>query len=121
MNNPLDEDQLVTARLRAVRRLVQMELSVEQAIEELRQFEWDFEGLPFLLTRTHLESAIMRYLNDEISSNQLEAWADALEMREDVSYDKNDKDWIEEVIRDFANPTLNGAITKQNVLRKLPK
>lgn len=114
-----EQDKSTLERLLAVRDLVLFEKPLDEVVEKLKEFEWDYCGNPFVLMREHLERSMRRYLAGEISSGELENWADAIEMREDISFEEKHRSWIEGVMNDLANPTLNGPIAKEDIVRKL--
>jgi hypothetical protein len=50
-----------------------------------------------------------RYLSRDLSQETIAQWADALEGRDDVGYDKR----IADVLSELASPEINGALTPE--------
>ena len=83
-------------------------------IEELRLMDWDWTGEPLLvLTPEHVLSVMDRFLSGQLTAKQVEDWADALELREDVEL----ADSLAGVIFYLANPSINGEINETNINR----
>ncbi|MEA3191300.1 MAG: hypothetical protein QOD77_1882 [Thermoplasmata archaeon] len=95
-------------RYEALCALLELQLPLQPAIDRLAKFEWDSEALVTLQSR-HIVSTLQRFLQGEINANIVEAWANALEGRDDVDIDSN----LEDIIFDLANPALQGALTME--------
>lgn len=102
-------------RLDAVRDLALLGKPVDQCIEALSDFEWDFDGVPFVLSGMMVETILNRYLDGTLSSAELAEWANAIELRDDIDFGETDQSWIAEVIHTVASPELNGPISRRSV------
>ncbi|MCG9881828.1 MAG: hypothetical protein MH472_14630 [Bacteroidia bacterium] len=80
--------------------------------EELSIFAWDCNTPIVILTNTEIKEVFENYLNDNISNEELEDWANAIEMREDIGFDP---DKIKEIIFNIANPILTESISKEKI------
>jgi hypothetical protein len=105
-------------RLKAVENLVSLTLGVHECIKNLSIFSWDYNGNPFLLERQHIEKILEKYLSGKISILELEAWADAIELRDDIKYELSQEFWIENVIVQLASPSINEPLN-YSVVRRL--
>lgn len=77
---------------------------------ELASFPWDTEAPLFTLHSDHVIAILERYLRGELSAAEVEAWAEILEVREDVGY-ANDEQKVRSAIFLLANPSLDGTLT----------
>ncbi|MER8761483.1 MULTISPECIES: hypothetical protein [unclassified Mesorhizobium] len=103
-------------RIDIVNRLVHLDGGAPSLFTDmLREFEWDYDGLPYILTRDDVSDILERYIDGKLSSEELEAWADAIELREDIQYEEKNEDWINDVIFTLASTVLNGPITLEKV------
>jgi len=104
-------------RAEILHELVAYRPPTEQLHAELWTFGWDWlDDEPLLIiTREHLLSIIDRYLAGEISSAQLQQWAENLECREDVDFEETNKDIIDSVFFRLALPEINGVLTPESV------
>ncbi|TIQ16782.1 MAG: hypothetical protein E5X51_33630 [Mesorhizobium sp.] len=103
-------------RIEIVKRLVHLDGGGPSLfIDMLREFGWDYNGAPYLLTRGDVSNILERYLDGEMNSEELEAWADAIELREDIQYEEENEEWIKDVIYILASTDLNGPITLEKV------
>lgn len=80
--------------------------NLEKILLALNELEWDSEESLIILNRQHIIAILNRYLNTEISSVDIENWANAIECREDISYEENFKTAIDRIIQELANPLL---------------
>jgi hypothetical protein len=86
-------------------------------LEELRAFGWDWhEEEPLaLVAKSDLLRIIDMFLSDQISADQLERWAEFLEVREDVDFDSHQRDLLRDVFFRIANPIVHEPLTKDSV------
>lgn len=96
----------MTNRQETLDALLAYQQPVEQLVLALRSFPWDSEEALALLTREHVASVLMRYLQHELTEAQLEAWADAIEGREDIDFEAGHEELLAETIHQLANPVL---------------
>ncbi|MEV8879849.1 hypothetical protein [Mesorhizobium ciceri] len=84
-------------------------------IERLSEFEWEYNGDPYVLSRSDVSNILIRYLDGKLRAEELEEWADAIELREDIRYEDESESWISDVIFTLASSALNGPITQDLV------
>ena len=76
---------------------------------QLAEYPWGCSEPPLALTKEHLGSVLERFLSGALTAEQVEAWANAVEMREDVEYDGNSLQ--ARLLHSLANPALDGALS----------
>ena len=85
-------------------------------MRELGSFGWDWEGDALLiLKKEDLLRIIDRFLAGEVTAVQLQEWAENLEVRDDVAFDGEEKELIDEVFFRLATPEINEPLTLQSV------
>lgn len=77
----------------------------------LREFPHDCEESLATLRKADVAAALNRFLSGEVSSSDIEAWADAVEMRDDIGYEESDRDAIANTLFILSNPDINGVLT----------
>lgn len=102
-------------RLNLVKKLVGFEGRIEETIQKLNTFEWDYAGGPIVLTKEAAVTILERYLDGQITSGEIEKWADAIELREDIVYESSSFEWLESVITTLSAPEINGLIDAKQV------
>lgn len=104
-------------RQSALAALVRLDGSADTLARRLEQWLWDSEPL-IKLTRQHVISALQRYQSGDLSALVLEAWANAIEGRDDIEFEDAK---VGEAVHEIANPVLQGALTEvaPDVLRRL--
>lgn len=97
-------------RIALVKELANYEKPINETLEKLSKFEWDFDGQSYLMKTEILKCVLQRYIAGAVSEGNLEDWANALEGREDIKYANPKKDIVKEIIYELANPTLVGKV-----------
>jgi len=64
------------------------------------------------LVLDHVEDTLRRYLSGQLTENLVEAWANAIEGREDIGMKERDEDFLREVIFELANPVLHQPLSE---------
>ena len=105
-------------RAEILRELARFETPIEPLLQELKSFGWDWSGAPLLLlTKADLFRVIDRFLAGQISAAQLQAWAENLEVREDVAFDEREAELIDGILFRIATPMINEPLTHDVVQR----
>lgn len=102
-------------RLEAVRDLIELRDTLSNCRNRLLQFPWNFEGQATVITRLDVETVLTSFLQGKISSKDLEEWADLLELREDVAYEADHREWLNFALFNLSDQHLNGAISATSV------
>jgi len=98
------------SRAELIRLIAEGHFPLDSVREELSTFPWDSEEPLFTLRREHVERILDRYLTGELSAAEVEAWAEALEVRDDIGF-ADDGPTLQNAIFSLANPSVNGALT----------
>ena len=101
-----------------LQRLAEYELPVEPVLGELREYGWDAEEPVFTITRDHLLNILLRYLEGELTCSHVTDWADLIECRDDLDYEKGVEDALRRAVFELANPNLTQPVTP-NIAREL--
>lgn len=107
----------IDARRIALTDLVRVRTSIEAAKAALRPFDWDSEVELVHCTRRDAVHALDLALRGELTPVQLEDWADAIEVRDDVSFEGGTDGLVHQCIAELANPTLYGELTAAAIQR----
>jgi hypothetical protein len=98
-----------SARRVALKALVELDLSVSEALQHLASFPWESE-YPLVRVRDFdVARVLRRYLEGDLSPDDCEDWANAIESREDLSFDR--ETLLKNVIFELANPFLTRPLT----------
>ena len=93
-------------RFEVVKSLIELSCPLDVIAATICEFNWDYEGEPVELSRKHFVNALSLYMSGELSASEVEKWANLLEGREDIFFEKGSEEWIEEVMYELANPSL---------------
>jgi hypothetical protein len=94
---------------------------LQKTREDLSAYGWDSNGYIVRLTRDMVISILERYLHSEITEKQVEEWADAIEMREDIEHGINNEEDIQYTIYVLASPSLEGKLTDKTAQELIDK
>lgn len=97
---PLDKTGL---RIEALRDLLLLTSPLGAIMRSLAMFEWDSEEL-INLQPAHMAAALKRFHSGQLSADEVEAWANAVEMRDDIGYAADSV--VGQVLHELANPML---------------
>ncbi len=104
-------------RVRILESLISGDESLAELKSLLRRFEFDSEPL-VTLSADHISDVLMRFMNNEISADYVEQWADLIEVRDDIRFDLLNERQIKQAIHELANPVLSGPLDEE-MARKL--
>lgn len=96
----LDSDARRTQTLEA---LLSRSISVDSAAALLSQEPWDSDLPLVTLSAAHLESELRRFLDGELSAQDVGDWANFFEVRDDVEFDN---ETAKAIVFELANPCL---------------
>ena len=89
-------------------------------MEDLAPFGWDCERPLFEVRAEHVKHVLELFLQDETGSTNVELWADAIELRDDLTFSS---DPVREAVHVLANPVLEGPLDSslaKALLARLP-
>ena len=93
-------------RLDLVRDLLQLSQPVSLLRARLAELDWDYQGDGVSLTQHHVKFVLTRYLSGELSSSDVELWANLVEGRDDICVASEDAAHLSDVLHELANPEL---------------
>jgi hypothetical protein len=85
----------------------------DEIARELAAFPWDSDGELVRLTKRDAEAMLSRYLDAVVDERHVEAWADAIEGREDVGFDSDGPELLAEMVFELANPAITQPLTRE--------
>jgi hypothetical protein len=94
------------ARLAALDDLLALRGDLAGVVAILATFGWDSDADLVTLTPDHVRSVLERVASGELRAADAEAWADAIEGREDIGLLDDDRELLEDAIFTLANPAL---------------
>lgn len=86
--------------------LIELRLAPSAAVAAVRELPWDSDVELVLLTRAHVVAMLQRYLRCELNEADLEAWADAVEGRDDIGAEPGDEELLRAFVFETANPMI---------------
>jgi hypothetical protein len=98
------------ARSEILRDLVGFVCPLASIQAELAAYPWDSAVTLITMDANDLVGILRRYLKGEISPGEVEDWANAVEMREDIECSD---ELVKDVVFDLANPTLQGSLSHE--------
>jgi hypothetical protein len=66
-------------------------------------FAWDSDEELVTLTRAHVGSVLERYVRSELSRDEVGAWAEAIEGRDDIGLEAGHRDLLKSILFELAN------------------
>jgi hypothetical protein len=92
--------------------LVHLNGSLSDLSEEISHYSWDAKEPILVVDKITLSNILKRAIDNIITYNELEDWANAIECRDDLNF-ADDK--LQEIIVELANPELNEKITTERL------
>ena len=90
-------------------------LALPVAASDLSQLAWDSDAPQVQLEATHIVNALSKFVAGEASVDQIEAWANAIECRDDIAYSPQSPVGV--VLHELANPLLTEPLSQQSAQR----
>lgn len=101
----------ISERIKFLETLIQFQDGWESCQNELSKFQWDSKNELVVLTVENIIAVLRK--NKEVQNYEaLERWANLIESREDIGFEKPK---VKEVIENIANPVLYGNLTDQKI------
>ncbi len=99
-------------RTAVLKSLLNLDKPIGEITTALSEFDWDSDEL-VVIEIHHIGQILERYLSGEFDESVVEAWADAIECRDDIGISQEGKDDIEKLIYELANPDLAQRLTPE--------
>ena len=100
-------------RIELLDKFLNMHEPVELLYDQLNKYKWDSNSELIILTRKHIIQALHLYISGEIVESKIEAWANAIESREDIGIENKFDKLIKDIMYELANPDLTSELTKK--------
>jgi hypothetical protein len=100
-----------TARRLALKALVELDLAVPEALRRLASFPWESDYPLVKVTSTDIAKVLRGFLVGALSADDCEEWANAIESREDLGFDRAGEALLKGIIFELANPVLTRPLT----------
>lgn len=94
-------------RITVLTNLLNFGQGINMLKEELVKFRWDSEEELVVLKRKHLAGVLIKFLNGQLSGDDVTEWANAIELREDIGIESENENLIKDIMFDLANPEIN--------------
>jgi hypothetical protein len=78
---------------------------------QLAVFQWDSESELVFLFANHIENILKHFQKGDIQTNEVEAWANLIEGRDDIGFEPLVKELLRSIIYELANPRLTQSLT----------
>ncbi|MGK7946046.1 MAG: hypothetical protein AB4058_16410 [Microcystaceae cyanobacterium] len=104
----------IQTRHQLLNTLLKFEQPLSDTLNSLNNFSWDSEEVLVSLNKEHLINILQRYLQGELSLTDVENWANAIEGREDIEYEENYEEILEEILFVLANPLLSKPLSSHS-------
>jgi hypothetical protein len=100
------------SRESVLNRLVNLDGSLHESIAALRGFAWDSPQSIVSLTPAQVSAVLSRFLAGTLEAKDIEAWAEAIEGRDDIGYSPDEPAGL--AIHELANPLITQPLTRQS-------
>jgi hypothetical protein len=92
--------------------LIHLRGPVADALKRLRAFDWD--GAPDLVTLSPATviGALDRYLPGDVTAEEIEKWAQGIEVRDDLAFPPLFATVLKELFFELAHPEINRPLSK---------
>ena len=100
--------------------LIRAASPVSKLSADLSRLPWDSAPL-VTLTIDHLNSVLQRFVDGSLSAQEVEEWANAVEGRDDIEFEKQNLAALKAAIHALANPALCGRLTAELARELLSK
>jgi hypothetical protein len=97
----------MTDRIQALRDLVECKTPVAAAAARVAEFPVDSDRELIHLAPHHLVAVLHRFIRGELTAHDVETWAGALEMRDDVGHPPE----LGDALFVLSSPEINGRLT----------
>lgn len=95
-----------------LKNLIKFNKSLKNIKNEISNLNFDSKFELYIITKNDIKQILNRALKENIAFKELEEWANLIECRDDLGFEE---EILQEIIFDFANPEINGLITKDKI------
>ena len=102
---------------------LEAQLAFEQPLEQhrtvLATFSWDADAELAVLSSSHIANVLSRFVAGRIVATDVEAWANAIEGRDDIGFESAKEQLLRELLHELANPLLTQSLTRERAVQLL--
>ena len=109
----------MSTQKQALESLLAFEQPLKPLISALGAFPWDSDAELALLSVDHITSLLHRFATGRTTGIELEAWANAVEGRDDIGFEPPNHDLLRDLLHELANPRLTRALTRERAVELL--
>jgi len=109
---------LTNARKKALEALLAFE-QPDEFNAALTAFPWDSDAELVFLSAGHLKNVLSRFATGRASATEVEKWANAVEGRDDIGFERADMQRLRELVHELANPILTQPLTRERAVKLL--
>lgn len=80
--------------------------------QRLARFPWDCDGELAVLTADHIVRTLQAFLSGQLSEDDVETWAEALQGRDDLGLDPTRADDLKQALFELSTPQICGPTTE---------
>jgi hypothetical protein len=106
-------------RKKALESLLKLEQPIDKHVAILSTFPWDADQEYAWLSIAHIANVLSRFMAGDIDTHQVEAWANAIEGRDDIGLAGEHEALLNEVLHELANPTLSHRLNTERAAQFL--
>jgi len=112
---------MTSERRKALEALLGFEQPVEQHRTALAAFSWDADTELAFLSLSHIADVLNRFVAGRMVAPEVEAWANAIEGRDDIGFESANERLLRELLHELANPLLTQSLTRERAVELLKK
>ncbi|MBX7229849.1 MAG: hypothetical protein K1X48_09615 [Burkholderiaceae bacterium] len=101
----------MTKREKVLQQLVSFSKPLDILLDEVKRLDWDFDGSSINMDVKHICGVLLRYINGELTTQDVESWANLVEGREDIDFESSHATVMDECIYELANPYLTSVLS----------
>jgi len=98
-------------RVKILQSLLTLSTDLSSIRSQLAPLPWDVEEALVVLTPDHLRTILERRIAGDLSSVEVEDWANLIEGRDDIGFDDEHASKLRAVVHELANPLLTRELT----------
>lgn len=107
---------IMKTRIAVLNALIGFKYPIEALKKDLSNFPWDSDKELVEVKLSDITGVLQRYIDDNLGKEELIEWANAIEARDDIGFEKAYYDVLREVIDVLANPDLNEPLDKTKAI-----
>lgn len=100
----------INERIRYISDFIYLNGDMHELADSISRFEWDYAGNAVLLTKEAVENVLNEFLKGKLTKEEVEFWANFLEVRDDVEIGSA----LKEYVYFLANPDLGYPLDSQS-------